>query len=399
MKSTEDSIIEYIDQKQEDFISFVQKIIKIPSITGKEAEIGKAIYEKMIKIGLDEVEIVEEEEGRPNVVGKLKGSKKGKVLLFNGHMDVVPYGPLEEWDFDPCSGNIDRGRLYGRGTVDMKSGTCSSILAVEVIKELNIPIKGEVILTAVCDEEVGGVKGIIHLINKGYINADMGINCEATNLKTIDIVHKGSYRCEVITYGKAIHGSRPWLGINAIEKAVEVLNRVKDLEKKLRLRKHPLLKYPTIHVGTIQGGTVVNMIPSQCKMTFDRRLIPGESFELAEKEIQDILDQLSKEDPDFRAELRNIQTKRPPLDVDPNSLVVKAIQKAHKKVIGENLPIGGKDAGTDASLITDATGMPMPVYGPGDYLKYSLAPNESIAIKDIIDAIKIYSLAIYYLLY
>ena len=398
MGSTEDLIIQHINKKQEKFVSFVQEMIKIPSITGEEDKIGKAIYKKMIEIGLDEVEIVEAEEGRPNVVGKLKGKEKGKALLFNGHIDVVPYGPLEEWDFNPCSGEIDSSRMYGRGTVDMKAGTCSSILAVEVIKELNIPIKGEVMLTAVCDEEVGGTKGIRYLIEKGYINADMGINCEATNLNTVDVVHKGIYRCEVITYGKAIHGSRPWLGINAIDKAVEVLNRVKDLEKQLQLRKHPLLKYPTIHVGTIQGGTVVNMIPSQCKMTFDRRMIPGESFEIAEKEIQDILDQLSKEDPDFRAELRQIHVKRPFLDIPPDAPVVRAIKKAHKIVRGEDLSIGGKDAGTDASWIVAATGMPMPIYGPGDYLKYSLAPNESIAIKDIIDAIKVYSLVIYYVL-
>jgi len=398
MEVTERSILEQIEKNHDRIISFVQEMIRIPSITGDEEKIGKAFYEKMKSIGLDEVEMVEVEPGRPNVVGKFKGKEKGKTLMFNGHMDVVPYGPLEEWDYPPCSGEIVDDRMYGRGTVDMKSGTCSSVLAVEIIKELGIPLKGEVLLTAVCDEEVGGTKGIRYLIEKGYIKADMGINCEATNLKTIDIAHKGIYRCDVTVYGRAIHGSRPWLGINAIDKAVDILNRVKILEEQLKLRKHPLLNYPTIHVGTIQGGTVVNMIPSQCKMDFDRRIIPGESFEMAEKEIQAILDQLNKEDPDFRAELKAKHVKRPILNVPSDALVVKSIQKAHKIVIGEDLPIGGKDAGTDASWIVAATGMPMPIYGPGDYLKNSLAANENIVLKDIIDAVKIYALTIYYLL-
>jgi len=398
VNSIEESIIQHIHKNQKKIISFVQEMVRIPSVTGEEDKIGKAFYQKMKNIGLDEVEIIEAEPGRPNVIGRLKGVKKGKKLMFNGHMDVVPYGPLEEWDYPPCSGKIINGRMYGRGTVDMKSGTSASVLAVEIIKELGIPLKGEVLLTAVCDEEVGGAKGIKYLIEKGYIKADMGINCEATNLKTLDIAHKGIYQCDVTIYGKAIHGSRPWLGINAIDKAVDVLNRIKILEEQLKLRKHPLLNHPTINVGTIQGGTVVNMIPSLCKMEINRRIIPGESFDIAEKEIQAILDHLSKEDPDFRAELKSKNINMPVLDVPSDASVVKSIQKAHKLVKGEDLPIGGKDAGTDAAWIVAATGIPMPIYGPGDYLKHSLAANESIALKDIIDAVKVYALTIYYLL-
>jgi len=398
VNSIEESIIQHIYKNQKKIISFVQEMVRIPSITGNEEKIGKAFYEKMKSIGLDEVEMVEAEPGRPNVVGKFKGKEKGKTLMFNGHMDVVPYGPLDEWEYPPCSGKIINNRMHGRGTVDMKSGTCGSILATEVIKELSIPIKGEVILTAVCDEEIGGKKGIKHLIKKGYIKADMGINCEATNLKTVDIAHKGIYQCDINVYGKAIHGSRPWLGINAIDKSVNILNRMKILEEQLKLRKHSLLNYPTINVGTIHGGTVANMIPSQCKLEINRRIIPGETFDMAEQEIRAILDQLSKEDPNFRAELKSKDLNMPILDIPSNAPVVKAIQKAHKLVKGEDLPIGGKDAGTDAAWIVAATGMPMPIYGPGDYLQLCLAANESIALKDIIDAIKVYALSIYYLL-
>ena len=298
----------------------------------------------------------------------------------------------------PCSGKIVDGRLHGRGAVDMKSGLASSVLAVEVIKNLGVPLKGSVILSAVCDEEVGGAKGTRYLIEKGYMNADMGINCEATDLKTVDVVHKGIYQCDITVYGRAIHGSRPWLGINAINKTVDIINRMKILEKQLKLKTHPLLNPPSINVGTIQGGTVVNMIPSQCKIEINRRLIPGEAFENAEKEIQAILEQLEKEDPEFKAELKRKDLNMPVLDVPPDAPVVKAIQKAHKRVRGEDLPVGGKDAGTDASWIVTGTGMPMPIYGPGDYLRGSLAANENIALDDIVDAVKVYALAIYYLL-
>jgi succinyl-diaminopimelate desuccinylase len=396
--NVEQMILNKVEENRDKIISFVQSIVQIPSVSYEEAEVGQAIYQKMKDIGLDEVELVEAEPGRPNVVGRLKGSEEGPTLVFNGHMDVVPTGPEDEWEYPPFSGKIVDGRMHGRGTVDMKSGTCTCILATEVIKELGIPLKGDILLTAVCDEEVGGAKGVRYLLDKGYIKGDLGINCEATNLDTIDVAHKGIFQCDIIFYGRAIHGSRPWLGINAIDKAVDFLNRMKILEEKLKLRKHPVLNYPTINVGTIHGGTVVNMIPSKCVVEINRRIIPGESFEMAKAEIQAILDQLSKEDPDFKAEIKVKDVNMPMLDVPADAPVVEAIRRAHKVVRGTELPIGGKDAGTDAAWIVQATGMPMPIYGPGDYLKYSLGANESIALEDIVDATKVYALAIYYLL-
>ena len=396
-RNFEEKILDRVDRNADEIVSFVQEIIRIPSVTGNESEVGQAIFRKMKSMGL-EAEIVEGVPGRPNVCAVLNGARKGKRLLFNGHMDVVPPGPREEWEFPPFSGIIRDGRLHGRGTVDMKSGTCASILAVEAIMQSGVSFGGSIALTAVCDEEVGGALGTRLLIQKGFIGADMGINCEATNLKTVDIAHKGIYTCEITVQGKAIHGSRPWLGINAIDKATAIVERINALGKSLEARKHPLLRFPTVNVGTIHGGTVVNMIPSKCVLEVNRRLVPGETFEGAERELREILEELSARDPGFRASLKGMEFRMPILDVSPESGVVNAIRKAHKTVRGEDLPVGGKDAGTDASWIVQATGMPMPIYGPGDYLRGSLAANESIEIRDIVDAVKVYALAAYYML-
>lgn len=394
----EGRILQHVDENREAIISFVQDIIRIPSVTGDEKAMGDAIYNKMESIGLDEVYRVEAEPDRPNVVGILKGKGPGKTLVFNGHLDVVPPGPEDEWEYPPFAGVIKDGFLHGRGTVDMKTGLCASILAVEVLKKEQIPFTGNIKLTATCDEQVGGALGARYLISEGYMDGDMGINCEATNFDTIDVTHKGIYQCDITIRGKAIHGSRPWLGINAIDKASTVIEEIKKLAKELETRKHPLLRYPTVNVGTIQGGTAINMIPSKCVIGINRRLVPGETFKQAEKELQDILDRLSKEDPEFKATLQAKDVNLPVMEIPSDADVVLAIQKAHKKVRGVDLPIGGKDAGTDAAWIVDRTGMPMPVYGPGDYLRGSLAPNEKIALEDIIDAVKAYALSAYYLL-
>ena len=394
----EERLLERIEKNRDAIIEFVREIVSTPSVTGDEKAVGDAVYRRMQEIGLDELQRIEGIPDRPNIVGVLKGEAPGKDLLFNGHLDVVPPGPDEEWTHPPFSGVVEEGFLHGRGSVDMKSGLCASILAVEAMKQEKVPFSGTITLTAVCDEQVGGAWGIRYLIGKGFIKGDMGINCEATNLDTVDITHKGIYQCDITIQGKAIHGSRPWLGINAIDKASCVIEEIKKLAQKLEERKHPLLRYPTVNVGTIRGGTAANMIPSKCTMEINRRLIPGETFEQVEKELRDILDRLASEDPQFKATLKPKDFFMPVMDTPPDAPVVAAIQKAHKKVRGNDLPVGGKDAGTDAAWIVNATGMPMPVYGPGDYLKGSLAPNEKIAVEDIVDAVKIYALAAYYLL-
>jgi acetylornithine deacetylase/succinyl-diaminopimelate desuccinylase family protein len=395
--NTEQIIINKVEESQDEIVSFVQSVVRIPSVTGDEKGIGQAIYAKMIQEGID-AQIIEAESHRPNVVGRYRGQAPGKTLVFNGHMDICPPGPEEEWDFPPYEGAIVDGYLQGRGTVDMKSGTCGGLLAVKMIKELGIPIKGDVLLTCVCDEEIGGRLGIRHLCNNGYLQGDYAINCEATNLKSVDVVHKGILQIDVIIYGRSIHGSRPWLGINAIDKAVDLLIRLRKLEKEIHTRTNPFLRPATLNVGCIQGGTVPNMIPGKCVIELNRRLVPGETFPQAEEEIRKVCAEMAADDPEFKYEVRVKDFNMPIMDTPPESPVVQAIRKAHKMVHGEELKVGGKDAGTDAAWIVKLTGIPCPVYGPGDYLKYSLGPNERIPVKDILDAVKVYALTIYYLL-
>jgi len=377
-------------------IAFVSDIVAIPSVTGDEERCSLAITKHLRQAGL-EVAVIEDEPGRPNVIGTLSSGKPGPRFLFNGHIDVVPPGPRGEWVHDPFCGEIHGGRLHGRGTVDMKTGLCTGLYATELLGRLGLPWRGTATVTAVVDEEVGGAKGIRYLLGQGLIEADMGINCEATNLDRVDIAHKGILRSEVVVSGRAIHGSRPWLGLNAIDKAVDALKALRPLQRELADRRHPLCGRPSLLVGLINGGTVVNMVPSRCEIGLDRRIVPGETHEGALAEIRQTLEGLRAADPEFAYTLQETM-RMPILEVPEASSPVQALIAACTVVNGQAPVIGAKDAGTDAAWIVSHTGMPMPVFGPGDYLAGSLAANESIDLRDIPRATEIYVLALLYLL-
>lgn len=375
---------------KDEIVNFLVEVIRTPSITGDEAAVGRVIADGMRRMGITH-EVMEPEPGRPDIVGRWEGGP-GPCFVFNGHMDVVPPGPKEDWERDPFSGDIVDGHVYGRGAVDMKGGLCGSILSVYILKELGFNPRGSILLTCVSDEQTGSKLGTQYLLEKGYLRGDFGINCEPTNLR-IEIAHKGILRSKVTVRGRAIHGSRPWLGIDAIEKAHRAMGGLYGLRDTFHTRRHELLGEPTLFVGTIQGGTCPNMIPSRCDFTIDRRIVPGETHDSADKEIRAVLEGLREKDGEFRYEYE-VTNKRPILDVPESSHIVEVIKEAWRELNGVEPGMGGKDAGTDASLIVERTGMDMPIFGPGDYLKYSLGPNEKVSIEDVLKAVELYALTV-----
>ena len=280
-----------VAKRRRQIIDFLVEVIRIPSETGDEERVSKFISQFMTENGL-RVQVVEAQKGRPNLLATWKGSR-GPQFVFNGHMDVVPAGPTKEWLYDPWSGKIVDDHIYGRGAVDMKSGLCSSIMAVILLKEIGFSPKGSVLITCTCDEETGGELGVKHLLKKGLIAGDFGLNCEPTSLNLM-LTHRGIYRADFTVKGKAVHGGVPWLGVDAIEKSIKVMNRLYELRDQISTQNHPVLGKPTLIVSTIQAGTCPNMLASNCSFTVDRRLI--ESYEAAEEEVLGIFEELKAKD-------------------------------------------------------------------------------------------------------
>lgn len=375
-----------IESMREEIVGTLRDLIRIPSITGDEAKIGAHVADICRAMGL-EVEIVEAEPGRPNVVARWDSGLPGPHLLLNDHLDMVPPGPLEYWTHQPFDADIADGRIYGRGAIDTKSGVTTLLMAIKAARETNLPILGRLTLIFSCDEEVGGRLGMQHLARNGYLDfADMAVVAEPTSLQ-VEIGTKGRLHLEITTRGTATHGARPWLGHNAIDDMAEVIRELGSLAEELETRTHPLLGHATLNVGRIDGGTVANMVPNKCVLGLDRRLLPEEDPDAAEAEIAAILERVKTRRPGFDASLHR-HVWWPGYALDESEPVVRAACDAVEKVIGKTPVVRGKDAGTDASWINVLTGVPVVMFSPGDGFT-AMNADENVGIEDLVTATKV----------
>jgi acetylornithine deacetylase/succinyl-diaminopimelate desuccinylase family protein len=353
-------------------IELTQELVRINSENppGNEEAIAKYIKDFLDDLKIP-TELIEFEKNRFNVVAS-KG--EGKGMMFNGHMDTVPFGG--NWRYDPLEGKISDGKIYGRGTSDMKGGIASALAAVKNLSKENF--KGKLLLAFVGDEEAQG-KGSAYLVkNRREIlrNIKYGIIGECTSLSA-RIAQKGIVEIKVKFKGKAAHGSKPELGDNAIYKAAEFIEEVRKLIEQLKKRKNIILGSGTINVGTINGGTKVNVVPDFCNVEIDRRIIPGETPNLAINQLRKILRKLR-----LKATIE-VSTSRLPMQLSENLELIKILKSITKtKFIGES-------GYTEAELFYRGAGIPCFSFGPGIDEQAHVA-NEYIPIKNLQKATKIY---------
>lgn len=325
--------------------------VLVPGGAG-EVEIARYVADWLEKAGL-EVELVETAEGRPNVVGIARGTGGGRSLILNGHMDTVGTGDMQR-AHTPTERD---GRLYGRGAYDMKGGLAACMLAAAEARKRGL--RGDVILQAVVDEEYASI-GTQALAPR--YKADAAIVAEFTELRMI-LAHKGFVWLEVETVGRAAHGSRPDLGVDAIVKMGRVLGALENLDNTLRLKPvHPLLWSGSVHASLIKGGRELSSYPEQCILSVERRTIPGETPRTAKEELVGIVDALQKADPSFKAVVRR-GLDRSPLETPENTDIAVAVRRAAEGVLGKPPLIAGVPFWTDAALLA-AQGIPSLLFGP-----------------------------------
>ena len=323
----------------------------VPAAPG-EAEIAHYIADWLKLAGL-EVELVESVPGRPNVVGIARGTGGGKTLILNGHMDTVGVAGMP----DGHQPRIDSGRLYGRGSYDMKGGLAACMIAAAEAKKQNLP--GDVIFTGVIDEEYASV-GTFDLAQRYH--ADAAIIAEPTELQLI-IAHRGFVWLEAETIGKAAHGSRPELGVDAIVKMGKVLTEMEKLDLKLRANPtHPLLKSGSLHASLIQGGQELSSYPERCLLSVERRTIPGETPEMVEGELLQIMEELRRADPSFNAVIRR-GLDRSPMETREDADIIRVLQEASVKVRNRLSEITSVPYWTDAAVLS-AAGITSVLFGP-----------------------------------
>lgn len=319
-----------------------------------EQEAADYVAQLMNHIGL-EVFRHEPRSGRVSVVGRLRGARAGPTLMLNGHLDTVGVQGMAE----PFSGRCENGRLYGRGAYDMKGGVAASLAAAAALARAGAPFAGELLVAAVADEENESL-GTADVLS--HYQVDAAVVTEPTHLE-LCLAHKGFAWIEVETVGRAAHGSRFDLGVDANLAMGLFLSRLRALERELRQRPpHPLLGPPSLHAGVLHGGTAPSVYAASSKVTIERRTIPGETEAAVVHEIQDIIDRLSAEDPTFRAQLR-VLLVRQPFETSPDSPLANAVTRACRAVLGRPPATCGQTPWMDSALLA-AAGIDTVVIGP-----------------------------------
>ncbi len=407
-----------------DLISFAQKLVQTPSISGTEEALSELNILEMKKLGYDDVF----RDVHGNVVGIVKGTEEGSTIMFNSHMDHVSPGDVANWEgYDPYSGLLDICKvdsqekeseeaecIHGRGASDVKCGEAVQIYTgglLVKLREKGFPIKGNFMFTGVVQEEPAEMVGMLHLVDKTLpekgLTYDAMVSSEATSLK-LYCGHRGRVEMLITVYGRTSHGSAPWLGINSIYKAIPLIEKIKDE------------LYPTLPIDEELGQASVSLniiecspgalsiVPDKCMLSLDRRTLPGETAESALEQIQEIIDALASNDPEFKADViikSALETSYTGLsydaakDMSPWKMstehdFTKACASALEEM-GQTVKYGYWDFGTDASKTCGIDRKPSIGYSPmqeqyahtpydkcrTDFMKIALEGNAAIFLK------------------
>ena len=342
-----------------DVAELAAKLVAIESINPEvvaggsgEVEIARFVAEWSDRAGL-ETTLSEPASGRPNVMAVARGSGRGRTLILNAHTDTVGVAGMT----DPFTPRLEGGRLYGRGSYDMKGSLAACMLAVA--EAARSRLRGDVVLTAVSDEEFASVGSEAVAAS---IAADAAIVTEPTELE-IAIAHRGFVHLEIETHGRAAHGSRPHLGIDAIAKMGRVLVGIEELDGRLRADPtHTYVGSGSVHASLIEGGQEYSSYPARCVLQAERRTIPGETVELAEREIRAMLDDAGESDPQFSADVR-VLASREPFEVAEDAEVVATVRHCAAPVLGSEPAVVGVSFWADSALLA-AAGIPTVLFGP-----------------------------------
>ncbi len=321
-----------------------------------------------------EVDVADAAPGRPNVTARL-GRANSPALLFAGHLDTVG---VEGMTHAALDANVTEGRIYGRGSADMKAGVASMCAAAcAAMRSVDGKASRQVVIAAVADEEYESL-GMRALVASG-LEAELAILTEPTRL-SICPAHRGFVWTEITFTGRAAHGSRYDIGVDAIRHAGLVLAEMDELDARiLPTHTHPLLGRASLHASLIEGGIGMSTYPDRCTLSIERRTLPGEKVDDAVREVQDACDRVKTRRPHLSASVRLVAAQAPS-DVSSDAPVVRRLGRALRDA-GLEESIEGLSAWTDAAILNDA-GIPAICFGPGD-IALAHAAEEYVPLQDI----------------
>jgi succinyl-diaminopimelate desuccinylase len=420
-------LLQRIEAKRAELTALTQDLVRIPTVNppGDEYEAcARFLGERLAKRGFA-VEYVRAKGGpgdsdkypRTNVVARYEGTSPGSCVHFNSHIDVVEVG--SGWTFDPFAASIHDGKIYGRGSCDMKGGLASSVIACEALIESGIPLHGALEISGTVDEESGGFSGVGYLAERGYFSKPRVhhvIIPEPLGVDRICLGHRGVYWAQVETKGRIAHGSMPFLGDSAINHMSAFLHLLEtQLAPKLAQRKTkepvepPGARVSTLNINSVHGGQVEQRyavdargwptadlpaptVAHSCRAVLDRRFIAEENLDDVKREILDMLQELQRTRPGFDFHLKDIMSFVPTA-TPQDAPVVKATARAIARVLGrEPSYISSPGTYDQKHIVRTANLHDCIAYGPG-ILDLAHQPDEYVGIQELVDSAKIMALA------
>jgi acetylornithine deacetylase len=318
--------------------------------------------------------------GRANVIGILPGRAQGKRIVFEAHSDTAA---IEGMTVPPFAAELRDGRLYGRGACDTKAGLAAMLHAIADLRHAGTIPEAEIWVVAAIDEE-HSYRGVVRLLEG--LQADAAVVSEPTGMRLV-VASKGCLHWRTVVRGKAAHSSKPHLGVNAIFGMARVLARLEGDAGRLRAMSHPLVGSPTLSVGTIAGGSQVNIVPASCSIEIDRRLIPGEDPQRVFADYQQLIAELREQHRGLDVSLEPPDLEDWPLQTEMNSRLVEIAQDVLRSH-GLNGDPAGVDFGSDASKFGQA-GIASVIFGPGS-IDQAHTADEFVNLEEVERAFLVY---------
>ena len=414
MSSDTDKILTEVERARDEIVDFAADLIRIPTVNPPGEgyrDASRFIGDRLTKLDF-EVDYPtasdhpdhSKEFPRVNVVGRRQGADQRPLVHLNGHIDVVPAGA--GWTVDPFAGLVRDGKLYGRGSCDMKAGIAAAVYAAEAVRRAGVSLAGSVELSGTVDEESGGFAGAAFLCEQGRISpakTDYVIIPEPLNVDRICIGHRGVYWFKVTAHGRIAHGSMPFLGESAIDRMSELLDAIRrELIPELaaRITATPVVppgaRHATLNINSIIGGQAGQMpqspcVADRCEAIFDRRFLIEEGFEATKEEVKALVSRLSSNGARF--ELEDLMVVHP-VETPRDSPVVGSIGNAIEAVLGRKAEQIASPGTYDQKHFARIAGVEHCVaYGPG-ILELAHQVDEYCAVDDLVNATKVLALSI-----
>ncbi len=417
-----DPVFQRIESKRDELVALTRDMVRIPTVNPPGEgyrDLAELIARRLAPRGFEAVFI--RGAGAPgdsdrfprwNVVCRREGGGPGPCVHFNGHLDVVE--PGHGWTVEPFGAEVRDGRIYGRGSCDMKGGLAAAVIAVEALIEDRDALPGALEISATADEESGGYGGVAHLAGQGYFSAprvDHVIIPEPLNVDRVCLGHRGVWWAEIETRGRIAHGSMPFLGDCAVRHMAAFLERLEtELYPKLGTRRSAMPVVPeaarcsTLNINSLHGGLddgfdglPAALVPDSCRVVLDRRFLLEETLEQVKGEVVAVLEGLRQSRPDFRYDIRDIIAVDPVM-TDRQAPVVRAVADQVERVLGRAAELVVSPGTYDQKHIARIGRLDDCIaYGPG-ILDLAHQPDEYVVIDDMVEAAKVMAAAAHALL-